>query len=126
MDITPLISKNKKIVQSYYEGGFKISGQSYSSSLLISPDHVMEWDISFFTHETKIEEFPLSFLKMLDKIDVFILGTGQTQEWPNPDIEEFFTKKDVVIETMMTSVACHTFNVLAFEARPVAAGLISL
>jgi len=40
MDITPLIPSGQKIIQSYADGYFRVSGQVYAGAIIVSSDHV--------------------------------------------------------------------------------------
>ena len=38
MDVTPLVSKDRQLIESYGDGSFKISGVVYSSPVVVFPE----------------------------------------------------------------------------------------
>src|SRR3546814_2856350 len=46
MDITPLIPQGRRIIESYGNGGFRVTGQSYRGSILVLPDWAAAWPLT--------------------------------------------------------------------------------
>lgn len=101
MDVSPLIKAGTPIIQSYKNGVFRVLGQSFDHPILVSAEGVARWDESF-TH--------------LPPYDVLILGTGDTQIWPDAK-----TRVEIPMEVMTTPAACRTYNALMAEGRQVVA-----
>jgi uncharacterized protein len=57
-------------------------------------------------------------------VDVVLLGTGRTQEFPAARILAAAGRAGVGLEVMDTAAACRTYNVLLQEERRVAAALM--
>ena len=53
-----------------------------------------------------------------------MLGTGQRQRFPAPELLRPLVEAGIGFEIMDLAAACRTFNVLALEKRAVAAALL--
>lgn len=122
MDVTPLITSDQKIMQSYAGGAFKVSGETYAHSIFLAPHHVMEW----------VHGIPLSvgdfdpLMDILDTIDVVLVGTGAQTVFLQPDVKKALREKGLHVECMDTGAACRTYNVLMAEGRRVMAALVPI
>ena len=122
MDVTPLISSDKQIIQSYSETGFKISGKVYNSSVIVFPTRIVEWAPSPLA-EIKQNDLDIQGLRDLD---VILLGTGKAMSFPPPAFRKAMKEEGVQLEAMDTGAACRTYNVLMAEGRRVAAALYKI
>ena len=122
MDVTPLISSDKQIIQSYSETGFKISGKVYNSSVIVFPTRIVEWSPSPL-EEIKQNDLDIQGLRDLD---VILLGTGKAMSFPPPAFRKAMKEEGVQLEAMDTGAACRTYNVLMAEGRRVAAALYKI
>jgi len=52
------------------------------------------------------------------------LGTGNIQEHLEPRLLEYFSKKNMAVESMNNQSACRTYNILANEERKVILALM--
>ena len=124
MDVTPDLPQGKQIVQSYGDGRFTISGQSYEGSVLVFPDRVVSWPVSSFEEVT-----PESLQAVTDPeadVGVLLLGCGQRMQLVTKALRDPVRAAGVVIEPMDTGAAARTFNVLLMEERRVAAALLAV
>lgn len=115
MDVTPRVSADAKIIQSYSDKGFRVSGDVYTQVILVKLDEV---------HLVAFENFNAldpSDLKGLENVEVLIIGTGKEQKFLSKDVKEQFQAKNISTETMTTGAACRTYNVLMTEGRQIAA-----
>src|SRR3546814_15118693 len=75
MDITPLIPQGRRIIESYGNGGFRVTGQSYRGSILVLPDWAAAWPL------TSIDNLDLASLEPLlsakPPVEVLRLGCGR-------------------------------------------------
>ena len=115
MDVTPRISADAKIIQSYSDKGFRVSGQVYNQAILVKPDEVSLVELEDFN------ALDPSVLKRLKDVEVLIIGTGEEQKFLPKDVKEQFQSKNISTETMTTGAACRTYNVLMTEGRPIGA-----
>ena len=121
MDVTPLVSKGRQLIESYGDGAFKISGMVYTAPVIVFPE-------SCFSPESF--EADKSSFRLLREVfqpgyspTVLLYGTGKNISLI-PEIEkEFVRKQNCVLDIMNTGAACRTFNVLCAEDRRVAAVL---
>lgn len=112
MDVTPLIRRDAKIIQSYQGGVFKISGETFAHSVLVMADRVVEWQGDF----TMLQDLG---------IEVLLFGTGEKQIWMTSS--ERRAIKDAhgfMVESMDNGAAARTYNALMAEGRQVAAVLM--
>lgn len=123
MDITPLVQEGMQLVQSYSADGFKISGQSYNSAVILTPNKTYKWVGVSNSSNLNIDDF--SFLKEnKEDIDVVLLGTGAKMQFLPDKLRGELQEKGITIDAMDTGAACRTFNVLAPEGRRVAAMIL--
>jgi len=121
MDVTPLIRRDAKIIQSYRGGTFKISNEIYTTPVFIMPDRVLVWE--FLAKELTVTAFE-ALRPYLENIEVLLLGTGNRLVLPSPKLRQAVKAElGFTLETMDTGAACRTYNVLLAEGRKIAAGL---
>ena len=125
MDVTPLIPPDQKVIQSYAEGRFRISGEIFETPVIVGAGFVQVWDIPAGMTEITPENAD-QFLFLSEKIDVLLIGTGAAATFLMPAIRQAFKEKGLPVEVMDTGAACRTFNVLSAEGRRVAAALIPI
>jgi uncharacterized protein len=118
-DVTPLISPEAKIVQSYTARGFRISGAEYLGALVVAGDEVQALDVK------SAADLRPSHLSLLERSGVtyLIVGCAPPAAMDSSVIMEL-KKKGIVAEVMDIGAACRTYNVLRAEGRQVAAVLI--
>lgn len=124
MDVTPDLPQGKQIVQSYGDGRFTISGQSYAGSVLVFPDRVVSWPVTSFDEVT-----PESLQAVTDAasdVGVLLLGCGPRMQLVTSALRDPVRAAGVVIEPMDTGAAARTFNVMLMEERRVAAALLAV
>ena len=123
MEITPEISVDRQVIQSYGEGGFRISGVVIRGSVIVLPDHSLAWGI-VRPEDVTIE----SLTPVIDaepKVELLLLGCGRRQMMLADALLEAFKRVRLTAEPMDTGAACRTYNVLLAEDRRVAAALIA-
>lgn len=123
MDVTPLIPMERKIIQSYSSGGFKVSGVFYSGGVLVFPDKVQNWHSPQNFEDLSENDFAY-VLEDKDNIDVVLLGCGAKALFLNPFLRQAIKAKGLNIDVMDSGAACRTYNVLMAEGRRVAALLM--
>ena len=121
MDVTPLVSKGRQLIESYGDGAFKISGVVYTAPVIVFP----ESGFSPENFEADKSNFRLlrEVFQTSNRPSVLLYGTGKNTSLI-PEIEkEFVRQQNCVLDIMNTGAACRTFNVLCAEDRRVAAVL---
>ena len=104
------------VITAYGEGYVAVNGQRHESSLIVTPEQVLPWNVSEFTKIT-IQDFEK--LKTLNA-EIILLGTGPAQRFPHPSL----TASLAGLEVMDVKAACRTYNILVAEGRKVAAALL--
>ncbi|HEY8129127.1 MAG TPA: MTH938/NDUFAF3 family protein [Hyphomicrobium sp.] len=111
-------------VTAYGNGGFRFAEMSHRGSILCLPSGVYAWSA---TSAETLGENDIDFLLNLVEAPITVLlGTGEKQLWPKPEIYSAFAKAGIGIEPMSTGAAARTYNILIAEKRPIAAALIAV
>lgn len=114
MDLTPLITSDRMVIQAYGSDGFKISGKFYTSNVIVFPDRVEAW----LSGDLK------DVLPYKDELDVVLYGTGRTLKILKSTDRQAYRAQGFHVDPMDTGAACRTYNVLMAEGRRVAAALL--
>jgi uncharacterized protein len=111
-------------VTAYGNGGFRFAEMSHRGSILCLPSGVYAWSA---TSAETLGENDIDFLLNLVEAPITVLlGTGEKQLWPKPEIYSAFAKAGIGIEPMSTGAAARTYNILIAEKRPIAAALLAV
>lgn len=116
--------KSKKNITGYGAGGFKINGERFEGSILITGETVAVWNAANAADITPASLTPL--LNGSDSIEVVLVGTGGQLHAIDPAIKQAFKANHIGFEIMDTGAACRTYNVLLAEGRRVAAALVAV
>ncbi len=109
------------IIRSYDTGELVVNEYRHTSSVIVTPQQIIgEWPPQLFEDLTPEHFHPLADLKP----QLVILGTGATQQFPDPALYATLVEMNIGIEIMTTPAACRTYNVLVAEGRKVAAALL--
>ena len=124
LDITPKIPDGKNIIESYGDGGFKVSGEKHQGSIIILPDYIFPWNISSFDEiaTDSLEDI----ISRHDQIDILLIGCGNEFRFMNNAIISELKSHNISVDSMDTGAACRTYNVLLAEERNIAAALIAI
>jgi uncharacterized protein len=97
---------------------------SHRGSLLCLPDAIWAWEV---TRPQQIDRYTLErVFDAANGIDTLIVGTG-TEVWlPPAELRAALRAVKVVLDTMQTSPAIRTYNIMVGERRRVAAALIAV
>ena len=120
MYIQPLIPKDKKTIRGYGKEYFMINEQKISSSIILSPNKVIEW-----SGDTEDLIDALTELDISEKT-ILLVGTGEKRV-PDKILLEYGQKNpNLSVEFMDTGAACRTYNVLLAEDRNILTALKKL
>lgn len=94
----------------------------YRHSLILSTENI--WVDQYISHKADEadEEKILPFIAL--KPQIFLFGTGETQQFLSPWLQALFYSHHIGVEAMSTAAACRTYNVLLAEGRYVMASLL--
>jgi uncharacterized protein len=124
MDITPLIPEAHYVINSYGEGGFVVNKQDHNGPIVIFPEAIEAWDVNVFEDIDEASLAPI--IAKADVLDVVLIGTGETQQFPSQELRFALKKHGINAEFMDTGAACRTYNVLLSEGRRMAAALLAI
>lgn len=110
------------VLQAYGPEGFKISGVTYASNVLMNTTQVIETDLQDVGEITLEHLHPL--LKALPRIEVLIIGSGATLVQLDPALRQQLRAHGLSVDVMDTGAACRTVAILLSESRRVGALLL--
>ena len=114
-------SDNKNLITGYDSNWVEVNQERYHSSLIMTPNQLLlEWPVKSIKD---IKENSFEAIESLN-IEIILLGTGNIQEHLEPRLIEYFSKKNIAIESMNNQSACRTYNILANEERKVLLALM--
>jgi uncharacterized protein len=120
LDITPLVAKDRQVIESYGASGFRVSGTSYDGAILVLPNATQRWPVTAIADISAASLAPV-----VDAgIQILLLGCGRHMQLVPQALRQELRKHGVVIDAMDTGAACRTYNVLLAEDRRVAAALL--
>ena len=117
-----MVPTGRQLIQSYGEGGFRVSDVAYQGSLLVFPEKIQAWavtvchDISINSLADAIGDSPL----------ILVIGCGATFMLPPKNLRTALKDIGTSLEWMDTGAACRTFNVLLAEGRSAVTALIAV
>jgi NADH dehydrogenase [ubiquinone] 1 alpha subcomplex assembly factor 3 len=122
-----MLNKNLEVlmIDSYSQVGFRLNNGMYVlGPMAIFPRTVLSWNVG---NVHAINEDSLLLFSLIEpKIDVLVLGVGDTRDsfQLNSSVLSFMAKYHISIEILSTEQACATFNFLNAERRCIAGALI--
>ncbi|WP_178862386.1 Mth938-like domain-containing protein [Thiomicrorhabdus cannonii] len=121
MKFTEHRDSNVYVVKHYEPGEVKINDRRLQKSCFLNQKTLVEnWPCA---HIDALTTDHLDALLAL-KPEVILLGTGETQVFPAPQLFAYCSAKGVGLEVMHNLAACRTYNVLTTEDREVVLALI--
>lgn len=109
------------LIQAYGREGVRVGGRLYQTGLIVMSERlIVPWG------PEQAADLTVEHLDALLAFapQVIVLGTGETQIFPDPAITFRALEQGVGIEIMDTGAACRTCNILMTEGRRVVAGLL--
>lgn len=108
-------------ISAYDATSITLGERHYARSLALSPERLdPEWGPE---HPEALSTEHIEAL-LADSPEIIVLGTGQTQRFPPPEVQAPALQRGIGIEVMTTPAACRTYNILAAEGRRVVAALL--
>jgi uncharacterized protein len=104
----------------YGEGYVIVNGVRHASSMIVTAQRVIPWDVSSFEGLTEADFAPLAQMGL----EIVLLGTGARQRFPDPRLLRRLARAGIGVEVMDAQAACRTYNILIAESRRVAAALL--
>lgn len=120
MDITPLVARDRQIIERYGASGFQVSGAAYDGAILVLPLATHPWPVAALTEATPANLAPI----IQAAAQILLIGCGRRIAPIPPGLRQALRAHGIVIDAMDTGAACRTYNVLLAEDRRVAAALL--
>lgn len=122
-DVSPIIPAGRQVIESYGDGGFRITGDRYRHAVIVQPTATLAWEAPHWEAVTA-DSLSALFDPVSSEPITLLLGTGPTQFFPSRALKQELRAQGLVVEAMDTGAACRTYNVLMAEGRRVAAALL--
>jgi len=111
----------QNMITGYGDGYIAVNTQRYTRPVIVTPNReISDWDVENFAALTRGHFEALLELKP----EIVLLGTGERQQFPRPELTRVLTEAGVGVEAMDTKAACRTYNILMSEGREVLAAII--
>lgn len=124
VNITPRIPAGRQVIQTYGNGGFRVSGQFYRGSVLIFPNQTLAWPVAAMAELSHASLEPVAGAGA--EVEILLIGCGAAMAPIPKALRDWLRGSGIVIDGMDTGAACRTYNVLLSEERRVAAALIAV
>ncbi len=120
MQINQEMDAGINLIRSYEPGRIGINETFFSRPLIVASDVLIsDWAIE---NPAALRQEDFSKMAALEPA-IVLLGTGQQQRFPAPELLTPLLHRQIGLECMTTRNACHTYNVLVHEGRRVVAAL---
>jgi len=102
-------------------GAVTVNGVVHGSSLVVpARGQVQAWPVS---NVADLEPAHFEQLLLLDP-ELVLFGSGARTQFIHPSLHRCLIGRGIGMETMDTSAACRTYNILAAEGRRVVAAMV--
>ena len=111
-------------VTAYGEGWIAVNGQRHTQSLVLaSSGQLVPWTCTRFEDLTEAHFSMLASL-MTEAPELVVFGSGSKLRFLPPALLRSLMGQRIGVDTMDTTAACRTYNILASEGRRVVAALL--
>jgi uncharacterized protein len=111
-------------VTAYGKGWIAVNGQRHTQSLVLaSSGQLVPWTCSRFEDLTEAH-FSMLASVMTEAPELVVFGSGSKLRFLPPALLRSLMGQRIGVETMDTTAACRTYNILASEGRRVVAALL--
>ena len=119
------MTRSAPTIDGYGGGGFRLSGEWHSGSLLIVGDEAHPWAVASLDQVNR-ETLGLVFKAGRAEVEFLLLGTGGANALPPKEVRQGLLAAGMGLEFMDTVAAARLYNVLTSEGRRLAAALIAV
>jgi uncharacterized protein len=108
-------------IHSFIDNAVVIGEVRYKTSFIITPKRVVrDWPPQYVDH-LKIDDFAI--ILALEP-ELILVGTGNELRFPDSAILKEVIRAGIGVDFMDSRAVCRTYNILSYEGRNVAAGII--
>ena len=108
-------------VTAYGSGYIAVNGHKLEKSFILTPQQLVD-DWTVFSIAALVIAVADQFKAL--SCDIVLLGTGNTQRFPDRSVLRAFLTHGIGLEVMDSFAACRTYNILMAEGRAVALAVI--
>ena len=119
------MARDAPSIDAFGGGGFRLSGEWHSGSLLIVGDVARSWSVTDLAQLSVAALEPV-FAAGRAEVEFLLLGVGPRNAQPPRAIREALLAAGLGLEFMDTPAAARLYNVLTSEGRRLAAALIAV
>jgi uncharacterized protein len=120
LDVTPLVPKDRQVIESYSTEGFRVSGIVHRGAILVLARATFAWPVATMAGISLESLAPI----LGGELRVLLLGCGKRMLPVPLALRQALRQREIVVDPMDTGAACRTYNVLLAEDRQVAAALL--
>jgi len=124
LDITPLVTDDRLMINSYGDGCFTVNEKKVKGSVLLYEGKIEPWTVSDASEITLETLKPL--LDVAENYDILVVGCGELSKMPPKELKQAAKDHGVVLEWMNSGAAARTFTVLQIEDRRTLAAIIAV
>ena len=119
------MARDAPSIDAYGDGGFRLSGEWHSGSLLVVADQARAWPVASLD-EVTVESLAPVCAAGRGETEFLLLGVGARNALPPRALREALLAAGLGFEFMDTPAAAKLYNVLTSEGRRVALALIAI
>ena len=119
------MARDAPSIDTYGEGGFRLSGVRHEGSVLIVGDTAQGWSVRSLAELTPESLAPVLVAGRAE-VEFLLLGVGPRNALPPREIRDGLRAAGIGLEFMDTPAAARLYNLLTSEGRRVAAALIAV
>jgi uncharacterized protein len=119
------VARDAPLIDSYGDGGFRLSGAWHEGSLLIVGDEPRAWPVTRLAEVSRETLAPV-FAAGRAEVEFLLLGVGAANALPSREVRQGLLAAGIGLEFMDTPAAAKLYNVLTSEGRRLAAALIAI
>ena len=119
------MSRSAPQVDAFGGGGFRLSGDWRTGSVLILDDVARDWEVASAAALSTASLSPV-LAAGPGVCELLVLGMGAANALPPREVREAFLRAGVGLEYLDTPAAARLYNLLTTEGRRVAAALIAI
>tara|TARA_R110002110_G_scaffold59726_11_gene168740 strand:+ start:959 stop:1333 length:375 start_codon:yes stop_codon:yes gene_type:complete len=112
------------LVDAYGDGGFRLAGQRFEGSIIVTPLGLYPWAPKSIAEVTFASFAPL--IEASADFDFLIVGAGEMLARLPEAVRQRLESASLFPDLMPTGPACRTYNLMLSENRRVAAAFIAV
>jgi uncharacterized protein len=125
MKITPRDKEGALLINGYGGMGFRINGERYEGSVIITLSEVIIWPARA-PEDITVAALDAIFGGEAEKPDILLVGCGPRFLMLPQTLRDWAKERGIMLDSMDTGAAARTYNILRQEDRAIAAALLAV